>query len=87
MWQAPPADGTYGLYVLLCLTGGTCSDADQPEGGLATVQGDVLGLSPQTASLLGPRSYQFAVVRDPNMGDLRLQFFMATFVDEFFWAP
>jgi hypothetical protein len=81
------ADGRYGLYVLLCLTGSTCSDADPPEGGLAAVDGRVLSLSPQTASVEGPRSYTFAVVRDPNMGDLRLQFFMPDYVDEFFWAP
>ena len=81
------AGGTYALYSLLCLTGGSCQDADPPESGIAVVTGNLLDLSPQTPSLQGPRSYVFAVVRDPNMGDLRLQFQMPGYVDEFFWQP
>lgn len=81
------ADGTYTLVSLLCLTGGSCEEADPPEAGIATVNGNQLSLSPQTQSIEGPRSYLFAVVRDPNMGDLRLQFQMPDYVDEFFWQP
>jgi len=81
------ADGSYALISLLCLTGGSCEDADPREVGIATVQGNQLSLSPQTQSIEGPRSYIFAIVRDPNMGDLRLQFQMADYVDEFFWQP
>lgn len=81
------ADGTYALVSLLCLTGGSCEEADPLEAGIATVNGNQLSLSPQTQSIEGPRSYLFAVVRDPNMGDLRLQFQMADYVDEFFWQP
>jgi hypothetical protein len=80
-------DGTYGLVNLLCFTGGTCEDAEPPETGIATVTGNQLSLSPQTQSTDGPRTYTFAVVRDPNLGDLRLQFQMADYVDEFFWQP
>ena len=81
------ADGTYELVSLLCLSGASCEQADPPEAGIATVNANQLSLSPQTQSIEGPRSYLFAVVRDPDMGDLRLQFQMAGYVDEFFWQP
>ena len=81
------ANGTYTLVNLLCLTGGSCDNADPPEAGIATVTGNLLSLSPQTPSIDGPRSFVFAVVRDPNMGDLRLQFQMPGYIDEFFWQP
>jgi hypothetical protein len=81
------ADGTYELVDLLCFTGASCEDANPPETGIATVTGDQLSLSPRTPSVEGQRSYRFAVVRDPNMGDLRLQFQMPGYIDEFFWQP
>jgi hypothetical protein len=84
------ADGTYALLDLLCSTdsnGTTCEQADPPEAGVATVSGNQLSLNPTTQSTDGPRTYTFAVVRDPNLGDLRLQFFMADYVDEWFWLP
>jgi hypothetical protein len=84
------ADGTYALLDLLCSqdsNGTTCEQADPPEAGVATVNGNQLSLSPQTQSTDGPRTYVFAVVRDPNLGDLRLQFQMPDYVDEWFWQP
>lgn len=80
-------DGNYALVNLLCFTGGTCEDSEPPESSVATVIGNQLSLSPQTQSADGPRTYTFAVVRDPNLGDLRLQFHMPDYVDEFFWQP
>jgi hypothetical protein len=84
------ADGTYALLDLLCSqdsNGTTCEEANPPEAGVATVSGNHLSLNPTTQATDGPRTYTFAVVRDPDLGDLRLQFFMADFVDEWFWLP
>lgn len=84
------ADGNYALLDLLCSqdsNGTTCEQAEPPEAGVATVNGNQLSLSPHTQSADGPRTYTFAVVRDPDLGDLRLQFQMADYVDEFFWQP
>jgi hypothetical protein len=84
------ADGTYALLDLLCSqdsNGTRCEQSDPPEAGVATVVGNQLSLSPQTQSTDGPRTYTFAVVRDPDLGDLRLQFFTADYVDEWFWLP
>jgi hypothetical protein len=83
-------DGEYALTDRLCITtfdGTTCQDDDSPEAGVAATNGNQLLLSPTTASDLGRRTYTFAVVRDPNLGDLRLQFFMQGYVDEWFWVP
>jgi hypothetical protein len=80
-------NGSYELVNLLCFTGGTCSDTDPPEAGFATTVGNQLSLSPQTVSVEGPRTYTYTVVRDPDLGDLRLQFQMPDYVDEFFWQP
>jgi hypothetical protein len=83
-------DGTYALTDKLCFTdsnGTTCQPDDSPEAGVAATNGNKLLLSPTTASDLGARTYTFAVVRDPAMGDLRLQFFMPDYVDEWFSAP
>jgi len=84
------ADGTYALLDLICsqdANGTTCEQAEPPEAGIATVVGNQLSLNPTTQSTDGPRTYPFAVVRDPNIGDLRLQFFVAGYTDEWFWQP
>ena len=82
-------DGSYALTDKLCLTdfnGTTCQADDTPEAGVAATNGNQLLLSPTTASDFGARTYTFAVVRDPNLGDLRLQFIMPDYVDEWFWV-
>src|SRR3954471_12396877 len=83
-------DGKYALTDRLCLTdsnGTNCQPDDSPEAGVAATNGNKLLLSPTTASDLGVRTYTFAVVRYPNMGDLRLQVFMPDYVDEGFLVP
>ena len=83
-------DGEYALTGRLCITdfnGTQCQDDDAPEAGVAATNGNKLLLSPTTPSDLGVRTYTFAVVRDPAMGDLRLQFITANYVDEWFWVP
>lgn len=84
------ADGSYVLYDLLCtqdFNGTHCQHANPPETGVATAIGDQLNLAPTSQSIQGPRTYTFAVVRNPDMGDLRLQFITAAYVDEWFWLP
>jgi hypothetical protein len=83
------ADGSYALVDMLCFSdynGTSCQEDESPEGGVALVTGNVLTLNPTTASDEGQRAYQFAVIRDPNMGDLRLQFYMPDYTDEWFWV-
>ena len=83
-------DGTYVLYDLLCtqdFRGTQCEDANAPELGVASAAGNQLSLTPTSQSVRGPRTYIFAVVRDPNIGDLRLQFYFANDIDEWFWLP
>src|SRR4029077_7060385 len=66
------ADGTYALIDMLCsqdANGTHCQADDSPEAGVATVDGNVLSLSPTTASDEGPRAYQFAVVPDEVTGN------------------
>jgi hypothetical protein len=84
------ADGTYVLYDLLCtqdFSGTQCEDANPSELGIASASGSQLSLTPTSQSVQGPRTYAFAVVRDPNIGDLRLQFYFADYIDEWFWLP
>ena len=84
------ADGTYVLYDLLCtqdFSGTNCEDANPPELGIASAAGSQLSLTPTSQSVQGPRTYEFKVVRDPNLGDLRLQFYFADYIDEWFWLP
>ena len=81
-------DGTYALLDLLCsqdANGTNCQEANPPEGGVATVTGNQLSLVPTTQSAVGPRTYTFQVVRDPDVGDLQLQFLMPDYVDVWFW--
>ena len=83
------ADGTYALIDMLCSqdTNGTrCQPDDSPEAGVATVDGDVLSLSPTTASEVGARALQFAVVPDEVTGYNRLQFITPDYTDEWFWV-
>jgi hypothetical protein len=83
-------DGTYALLDLICSqdsNGTSCEEANPPEAGAAVVNGNQLSLNPTTQSTDGPRTYTFAVVRDPNMGDLRLQFLTPDYVDEWFFQP
>ena len=84
------ADGTYVLYDLLCTQdyrGTQCEDANPPELGIASAAGSELSLTPTSPSVDGARTYVFAVVRDPDFGDLRLQFYVADSIDEWFWLP
>jgi hypothetical protein len=83
------ADGTYALIDMLCSqdsNGTQCQPDDSPEAGLATVEGDVLSLSPTTASDDGPRALRFAVVPDEVTGANCLQFITADYTDEWFWV-
>ena len=82
------ADGTYVLYDLLCtqdFAGTHCEEANPPELGIASATDSQLSLTPTSQAVQGPRTYVFAVVRDPNFGDLRLQFYFADYIDEWFW--
>src|SRR4029079_13768936 len=65
-------DGTYALIDMLCSqdnSGTHCQPDDSPEAGVATVDGNVLSLTPTTVSDEGPRAYRFAVVPDQVTGN------------------
>lgn len=65
------ADGRYEYTLAECESSTNCVIQSGERGSAQTADG-VLSLYPETASADGPRSYPYAVGRDPNVGDLQL---------------
>jgi hypothetical protein len=65
------ADGRYEYTLAQCESSTNCVIRSGERGAAQAADG-VLSLYPETASADGPRSYPYAVGRDPNVGDLQL---------------
>jgi hypothetical protein len=66
-------DGRYEYTLAECRSSTDCSLVSQ-ESGLAQAANGTLSLQPQTESDDGPRAWPYAVVQDPNVGDIQLHF-------------
>jgi len=79
------ADGRYEYTLAMCQSSTDCAIQSNEEGSAQAAKG-VLTLVPETVSVDGPRSYPYAVGRDPNVGDLQLHLALATGEVDIFYA-
>lgn len=79
------ADGRYEYTLAICESSSNCT-IQSFERGSAQAANGVLSLYPETVSVDGPRSYPYAVGRDPNVGDLQLHLALATGEVDIFYA-
>jgi hypothetical protein len=70
------ADGRYEYTVGQCESSTQCALVSK-ESGTAQVEHGVLAVVPQSESADGPRSWPYAVDRDPVVGDVRLNLALA----------
>jgi hypothetical protein len=64
-------EGRYEYTLAECRSSTDCTIVSQ-ESGYAQAANGILSLEPQTESDEGPREWPYAVVRDPNVGDIQL---------------
>lgn len=79
------ADGRYDYRLARCESSTSCA-IEGSERGIVSASGGVLTLVPATTSGEGPRSFPYAVGRDPNVGDLQLHLRLPTGEDDVFYA-
>ena len=79
------ADGLYDYTLALCRSSTDCSIRGSERGDARAASG-ILSLSPQTESTDGPRSYPYAVGRDPDVGDVQLHLTLADGQIDIFYA-
>lgn len=79
------ADGRYDYRLARCESSTSCA-VEVSEQGLASAAGGVLSLVPGAGSGEGPRSFPYAVGRDPNVGDLQLHLRLPTGEEDIFYA-
>lgn len=79
------ADGRYEYTLAVCQSSSNCT-IQSFERGFAQAANGVMSLNPETVSVDGPRSYPYAVGRDPNVGDLQLHLALPTGEADIFYA-
>jgi hypothetical protein len=79
------ADGRYEYTLAVCQSSSNCT-IQSFERGSARAANGVLSLTPETVSVDGPRSYPYAVGRDPNVGDLQLHLALPNGEVDIFYA-